>query len=108
VLAGHPELGGGAQPHVQRLESGEVVRIGDSRGDLHEWVVARSGHQITAPAVTANGTITSVASGLCLDAVGSGTANGPYGPNQASEATSADDYVFNTQIVAALRADMGL
>jgi hypothetical protein len=32
----------------------------------------------------------------------------PYGLNQASEATSADDYVFNTKIVAAIRKDMGL
>lgn len=32
----------------------------------------------------------------------------PYGLNQAGEATSADDYVFNTKMVVALRADMGL
>ena len=32
----------------------------------------------------------------------------PYGLNQASEATSADDYIHNTRIVAALRSDMGL
>ena len=32
----------------------------------------------------------------------------PYGLNQASEATSADDYVINTKMVVALRADMGL
>lgn len=32
----------------------------------------------------------------------------PYGLNQASEATSADDYVFNAKIVAAMRTDMGL
>jgi Ricin-type beta-trefoil lectin domain len=32
----------------------------------------------------------------------------PYGLNQASEATSADDYIANVRVVAALRADMGL
>jgi hypothetical protein len=32
----------------------------------------------------------------------------PYGLNQASEAVSADDYIFNTKMVVALRADMGL
>jgi hypothetical protein len=32
----------------------------------------------------------------------------PYGLNQASEATSADDYIFNVKMVAALRKDMGL
>lgn len=32
----------------------------------------------------------------------------PYGLNQASEATSADDYVYNVKIVGALRQDMGL
>ena len=32
----------------------------------------------------------------------------PYGLNQDSEATSADDFVANCTIVAALRADMGL
>jgi hypothetical protein len=32
----------------------------------------------------------------------------PYGLNQDSEATSADDYVANSKIVAAMRSDMGL
>jgi hypothetical protein len=32
----------------------------------------------------------------------------PHGLNQASEATSADEYVRNVKMVAALRQDMGL
>ncbi|GAA2607290.1 ricin-type beta-trefoil lectin domain protein [Paractinoplanes durhamensis] len=32
----------------------------------------------------------------------------PYGLNQAAEATSADDYIRNVKLVAALRTDMGL
>jgi hypothetical protein len=32
----------------------------------------------------------------------------PYGLNQASEATSADDYIYNVRMVAAIRQDMGL
>jgi hypothetical protein len=32
----------------------------------------------------------------------------PYGLNQASEATSADDYIYNVKVVVALRQDMGL
>jgi hypothetical protein len=32
----------------------------------------------------------------------------PDGLNYASEATSADDYVANCKMVAALRSDMGL
>jgi hypothetical protein len=32
----------------------------------------------------------------------------PHGLNQESEATSADDYVANCRMVAALRSDMGL
>jgi hypothetical protein len=32
----------------------------------------------------------------------------PYGLNQASEAKSADDYIYNARIVGAMRTDMGL
>jgi hypothetical protein len=32
----------------------------------------------------------------------------PHGLNRASEATSADEYIRNVRMVAALRQDMGL